>query len=102
MKYQFIWTDISSNGEFRYGGNVDSNRGSLSNAVAAVINKRRTNLYDLFATACAARNATFVSAPRWNEVDSDGNVVEKSADLIFSVDEGITPYDFEKISGEWL
>ena len=99
---QFIWTDVAVKGDIGRWGNVDRNKQHIASTVSGTVNKRRTNLYDLFYTACSARGATFLPVPEWDEEDDDGNIVTKKADMIFSVEEGVTPYDAEIISGEWL
>lgn len=102
----FIWCDIETNGCFSFANNVEGNSSSISAAVQGMVESKKTNLYDLFSLNCLARGATIISEKEYEviETDDDGNKVttKKKADLIFSYDEGITPFDSDVILADYL
>lgn len=87
---QFIWADIGvkHGGYGYYSNNVANNMSSIAYNVKAITQMIKPNLYDLFLMHAKAR----------------GNVVKnkEEADTVFSLHEGITPYDFEKIASEFM
>lgn len=85
---KIIWCDVALNaGESHWGRNVESNATGIQALGKALTSLSKPNLYDLFNLHAKAR----------------GKVVPKSkAKLVFSVEEGITPYDIEKITSEYL
>lgn len=85
-----IWTDIStSSSHFHGGNNVQSNRASIQETLEAVIDaKHKLSLYELFKLHAAAR----------------GQIVNtrEDADTIFSLNEGVTPFDINLINSEYI
>lgn len=102
----FIWSDIESMGSFNFANNVEQNTSSISAAVRGMVENKKTNLYDLFTTNCLARGATLIPKKEYevSELDDNGEeiVLKKKADLIFSYDEGITPFDGDVILAEYF
>lgn len=101
----FVWCDIETTGSFRFANNVEGNSTSISASVRGMIESSKTNLYDLFLTNCMARGATIISDKEYEvvEIIDDKEVhSKKKADIIFSYDEGITPFDSDVILSEYL
>ena len=84
-----IWADLAVTSRCSWVRNVERNAGGISYAAQAIVETAKPNLYDLFKFHAEARGATLVD-------DAE------EAKTIFSVDEGITPYDIEAIMGEYL
>lgn len=83
---EFIWCDLSvPTGVIN---NVGANSRVLSHAVEGIVKMVKPNLYDLFAMHAKAR----------------GTIVDRKeeADVIFSLYEGITPFHFGEITGEFM
>ena len=82
-----IWTDlsISTSAEFN---NVNENKNALLVSIKSILNSPRANLYDLIKLHIIARG---------EEVNN-----KEEADIIFSAEEGITPYDMDVILGEYI
>jgi len=83
---QIIWADVA----LRSSGwinNVHANRDNIARLARAMVELDRPNLYDLFLMHTEARGTP---SPR------DG------ADAVFSVHEGVTPFDSDRILGEFL
>lgn len=89
---EFIWCDmnLSIDGcHMNYGGNnVESNLKGVAATCYGIVNMAKPNLYDLIDLHISAR----------------GNRVydKEEADMIFDVDDGITPFDAEVFMGEYL
>ncbi len=85
-----IWVDLTTSTRAFYGGNnIESNRASIQETLEAMVNlDNKISLYNLFMLHGQARGEI---------VDS-----KEDADVIFSIDEGITPYDISKINSEYL
>ena len=84
---KLIWLDMAlKNCDF--WNMVESQNETLANAVKAFNTISRPNLYDLFMLHAKAR----------------GQIVsnKKDADTIFSMEKGITPYDYEIICSEFM
>jgi len=84
---KIIWSDVALSSQARYNA-VECNQTGIIAMGKALTTLSKPNLYDLFTLHTHAR----------------GKLVEKKkdADVIFSVDEGITPYDIDVIIGEYL
>jgi hypothetical protein len=85
---QLIWTDIALNAMPNMNINIESNMSGATLMGIAMTNLQKTSLYDLFELHLQARG---VSAETAN-----------SADTVFSLDKGITPYDIEQIMSEFM
>lgn len=87
-KNQFIWADIAIKASPTRVNNIHNNMSGIGYNVKAIVNMVKPNLYDLFMFHAKAR----------------GNLVNRKeqADTIFSNNEGITPYMFDKIASEFM
>lgn len=85
-----IWTDLAIKGRYHmWGNNIHSNRATTEQTLRAMVTlDNKVTLYELFAMHAHAR----------------GTIVDnrEEADVVFSIDEGITPYDIATINGEYL
>jgi hypothetical protein len=81
-----VWADVAlrSSG---WVNNVQANRDNIARLARAIVGLDRSNLYDLFRMHAEARGE---SAPK------------DRADTIFSLHEGVTPFDTDKILSEFL
>lgn len=86
---EIVWTDLSiSNGGAHCTNNVEQNKNPIILAVKSMLNIVKPNIYDLALLHTLAR----------------GELTENKdeADVIFSLTEGITPFDVDIIMGEYL
>ncbi|WP_338707385.1 TerD family protein [Paenibacillus amylolyticus] len=83
-----IWTDLALTRYPEYYNNVEGNQKGIVLMGKALTNLRKPDLHDLFMLHAKAR----------------GELVDTidQADTIYSVDQGITPYDIEQIMAEYL
>ncbi|WP_339298626.1 TerD family protein [Paenibacillus sp. FSL R5-0623] len=83
-----IWTDLALTSHPDYYNNVEGNQKGMVLMGKALTNLRKPDLHDLFMLHAKAR----------------GELVDTmdQADTIYSVDQGITPYDIEQIMAEYL
>jgi hypothetical protein len=81
-----VWADVAlrSSG---WVNNVHANRDNLARLSRAIVGLDRPNLYDLFQMHADARGEP---APK------------ERADVVFSVHEGVTPFDVDRILSEFL
>ena len=83
-----IWSDLSLSHNPNYQNNVQGNLNGLMLMGKAMTSLHKPNLYELFELHATARGTT---------------VTEKEeADVIFSLEEGITPFDIETIMADFL
>lgn len=88
-KYKtFFWADLSIKRNALYSNNLHENSNSLVAMGKAITSMKKITLYELFRLHGFARGVL---------VDN-----RKQADTIFSVTEGVTPFDIETIVGEYL
>lgn len=89
---EVIWCDmnLTLNGCYghRGGNNVESNLSGVAATCYSMVNISKPNLYDLIDLHIRARGL---------RVDN-----KEDADIIFDVDDGITPFDLDIIQGEML
>jgi hypothetical protein len=84
---EYIWADLPlANTAGRL--NLFSVRHNLAYAIEGLAEMKKANLHDLFSLHAKARGALVSS--------------REEADTVFSINEGITPYDFEKIASEFM
>jgi len=85
-----IWADLNTTNNYYYGGNnIESNRASIAESLEAIVtNANKVSLYELF---------TLHGESRGEIVD-----IKEEADIIFSISEGITPYNISIINSEYL
>lgn len=84
-----IWVDTATIRSRGYANNVESNRAGIEDVLRCfVLNSNKVSLYELFTLHAEAR----------------GTLVEDKteADNVFSLTEGTTPYDINKISSEFI
>lgn len=84
---EFIWCDMSTNMS-TYSMSVENTLSILAASCYSVVNMSKPNLYDLIDMHISARGQRVVD--------------KEDADLIFDVDEGITPYDLDVFMNEYL
>lgn len=86
---EYIWTDtpMKSNYSYLYN-NLNSVKGIMAYTIEGIAEMTKANLYDLFGLHAKAR----------------GNLVsdKNKADTIFSLHEGITPFDSEVIASKFM
>ncbi|MFC7677358.1 cytoplasmic protein [Paenibacillus sp. GCM10028914] len=83
-----IWTDLSLTRLPYYYNNVEGNQKGIVLMGKAMTTLRKPDLYDLFMLHAKARGEHVDTADQ--------------ADVIFSVENGVTPYDIELIMGEYM
>lgn len=90
-KHEMIWLDAPVTGGFcSYEPiNTISYRNNFVNAIRGMLYASYPQLSSLAHAHCIARNAEIVDTP-------------EEADVIFSLDKGITPYSVEEINANWL
>jgi hypothetical protein len=83
-----IWTDLALTRHPEYYNNVEGNQKGMVLMGKALTTLRKPDLYDLFTLHAKAR----------------GELVDTldQADTIYSVEQGITPFDIEQIMAEYL
>lgn len=84
---QIIWADIALR-EYPSFNNVQNNLSGVSVMLRALTGLRKTNLHTLFALHIKARGELVAE--------------KRNADTIFSVTEGITPFDGDRIAAEFI
>lgn len=83
-----IWTDLSLTRHPDFCNNVEGNQKGMVLIGKAMTTLQKPNLYDLFMLHAQARGEVVATTDQ--------------AGTIFSVDEGVTPYDIEQIMAEYL
>ncbi|MGV3139357.1 hypothetical protein ACEF06_23360, partial [Brevibacillus agri] len=83
-----IWTDIALRSHPRFVNNVEANGGGVEWMGRALTSLVKPTLYELFTLHAQAR----------------GTLTDRAdeADTVFSMDEGITPFDLEIIMADFL
>lgn len=85
---EVIWADIALTENVRFANNVHHNLSGVSLMLRSVTQLRKTNLHTLFALHIRARGE-WVSDPT-------------AATTVFAVDRGVTPFDLDLITAEYL
>lgn len=92
VKREMIWCDmnlsLSGCHNNSGGNNVESNLSGVAATCYSMVNMSKPNLYDLIELHIRARGL---------RVDN-----KEEADIIFDVDEGITPFDIDVFVGEYI
>ncbi len=83
---EVIWTDLSM--KSRAGFNVSTKKDKIVRVVETMAKLHRPNLYDLFRMHAEARGTLVETA--------------EEADTVFSLHQGVTPYDGDVITSEYL
>jgi stress response protein SCP2 len=86
---KIIYADLAlGDKRHMWGNTVESNKDTLANNGLAITSIKKMNLYDLFTL----------------HAESRGKIVKDidKADTVFSMDKGITPFDIDKIAGEYV
>ena len=111
---EFIWADMPFKEKHGFPNNSENNKSSLHASLKGLVESPRISIYDVIFENCVQRNATLKDAPVWEETidvvtkNEDGEdvivqeTVTKKADLVISLDGDVSPYDSDKILGEWL
>lgn len=86
---EIIWADTDINSSALDVNNVESNKGSIEHIMKGIIETRKMDLYELFLMNVKAREGELVSK-------------KEEADIVFSLNEGITPFDYEKIMSDFI
>ncbi|MEC0231043.1 TerD family protein [Paenibacillus alba] len=88
VEREIIWCDLALKKHPHYYNNVEENQKGMVVMGKAMTSLKKPNLYDLFMLHAVAR----------------GRVVERAdlAQTVFSVDEGITPFDMGRIMAEFI
>jgi hypothetical protein len=88
LERKVIWMDLSLKNTPDFDNNVHNNKNNISLLCKAMTNLNKLDMYDLFMIHAEAR----------------GKIVKNinKADTIFSEEKGITPFDIDKISSEFL
>jgi hypothetical protein len=85
---EVIWADIALFGNPRFANNVHNNLSGVSLMLRALTQLRKTDLHALFTLHLRARGE------KMSEVES--------ADSVFSIDRGVTPFDLDRIAAEFM
>jgi stress response protein SCP2 len=86
---KIIWMDMGLTSHAQWGGrNLESNLTGVQATCYAIAEINKPNLYDLFTLHASARG-TLVDSP-------------EDADIIFSADGDVTPFDIDEIVGEYI
>jgi hypothetical protein len=85
---EVIWADIALSGNPRFANNVHNNLSGVSLMLRALAQLRKTDLHALFSLHLRARGE------KVSEVES--------ADSVFSIDRGVTPFDLDRIAAEFM
>lgn len=92
VERKFIWCDmnVSLDGchHHRGGNNVESNLMGVAATCYSIVNMKKPNLYDLIDLHIRARGLRVEN--------------KEEADIVFDIDEGITPFDTEVFMGEYI
>ena len=83
-----IWADMALRNNPRWYNNVEGNNRGIAATCEAVVNMKKPNLYDLIELHIKARGI------RWEE--------KETADIVFDVVDGITPFDVDVFMGEYI
>lgn len=83
---EFIWCDMTAGG--RVAANVENRLSAVAATCYSVVNMAKPNLYDLIKLHICARGI---------EVETP-----EEADVVFDIDNGITPYDTEVFMAQYL
>lgn len=85
-----IWADLNTSTRYMHGGNnLHSNRASIQETLEAVVSlDSKVTLYELFMLHAQARGKLVLN--------------KDDADTVFSINEGVTPYDISTINSEYL
>ena len=87
-KREFIWTDLALTRNPYWYNNVEGNQKGMVLIGKAMTNLKKPNFFELFELHALAR----------------GNIVadKEAAQKVFSIEDGITPYDTEKILADYI
>jgi hypothetical protein len=82
------WADIALVSNPRFANNVHNNLSGVSLMIRAITQLRKTDLHTLFGLHIRARGEQVLNA--------------ESAQSVFAVDSGITPFDLDRIAAEYM
>lgn len=88
---KFIWLDLSlsvSNVNYGEPNNIENNVKNIDDIIRLLLSLKKANLYDLINLHIQARGELTLK--------------KSDADIIFDVNEGVTPFDIDEIVGKYL
>lgn len=88
VNQEVIWADVALAGNPRFANNVQNNLSGVSLMLRAMTQLRKTDLHTLFSLHIRARG------------EEVANI--ESAQVIFAADHGITPFDLDRITAEYM
>lgn len=88
VERKMIWCDLALKKNLAYNNCYENNSGSVVLMGKAMTNLVKPTLYDLFKMHIKGRGKTVKD--------------KKEADIVFSINEGITPFDIDKIMADYL
>lgn len=90
VERKVIWTDVTMKDKYQgWGNNVESNQGTVEQTLFAIANiNNKVSLYDLFSMHAQSRGVIVES--------------KEEADVVYSMKEGITPFDIATINSEYI
>jgi hypothetical protein len=88
VNQEVIWADIALSSNPRYANNVHNNLSGVSLMVRAMTQLRKTDLHTLFDLHVRSRGQAVLD--------------RAEAQTVFAVDEGIVPFDLDRISAEYM
>lgn len=90
VEREMIWCDMDLNVDryYKSANTLEDNLNSVTATCYSIVNMKKTNLYDLISLHIKARGI---------RVDD-----KDDADMVFDVEDGITPFDTDQIVGEYL
>jgi hypothetical protein len=89
QEMEMTWADIALRSTRCFANNVESNMPSLALMGKAMTQMHKPTLAELFLLHAKAKDVVFAETA-------------EEADVVFSVDKGITPFDLDEIVGNWL
>jgi hypothetical protein len=85
---EVIWADIALSEQPRFANNVQNNLSGVSLMLRALTQLRKTDLHTLFGLHIRARG---------QEVTN-----KEAAQTVFAVDQGVTPFDLDRIAADFM
>ena len=87
-RHEVVWADIALKGNPRFPNNVHNNLSGVSLMLRAMTQMRKTDLHTLFGLHIRARGEAVATLA--------------AAQTVFAVDQGLTPFDLDRIAAEFM
>ena len=87
-KREFIWTDLAARRNTNFYNTVEANQNSIIYACRSMVEIKKPNLYDLIQLHIKARG--------------EACETKEEADIVFDIEEGITPFDLDVIAANYI